>query len=242
MHLFVKLKDNFPQQRTDPERLWFGCFAEYHFLLNFGGLQFLSKTDGIETKYQVHSRWWFKHKWHKTEWVKLVSSVRSSNSHPDLLVIQHPTHFFRSHRSSTLDFHFLSHYSYIKAIMLYKGKTWQDSGILWHTLAYSGILWHTLVYSGILWHTLAYSDVQHQWQVKVPCDVDLGPKIFHLHIHWNSVFARFIQATFPNCDHSSLHLSGQSLKLTHTRGVHLIGKVWVAAEGEEYSVLRLAWV
>ena len=27
----------------------------------------------------------------------------------------HPTtHFFRSHRSSTLDFHFLSHYSYIK--------------------------------------------------------------------------------------------------------------------------------
>ena len=47
-----------------------------------------------------------------------VSSVRSSYSHPDLLVIQHP-HFFRSHRSSTLDFHFLSHYSYIKAIMLY---------------------------------------------------------------------------------------------------------------------------
>merc|ERR1711944_285401 len=74
---------------------------------------------------------------------------------PDLLLI-HPPHFFRSHRSSTLDFHFLSHYSYIKAIMLYKGKTWQDSGILWHTLAYSGILWHTLAYSGILWHTLAY--------------------------------------------------------------------------------------
>ena len=40
----------------------------------------------------------------------LVSSVRSSNSHPDLLVIHPPppTHFFRSHRSSTLDFHFLS--------------------------------------------------------------------------------------------------------------------------------------
>ena len=33
-------------------------------------------------------------------------------------------HFFRSHRSSTLDFHFLSHYSYIKAIMLYKGNHW----------------------------------------------------------------------------------------------------------------------
>ena len=81
-----------------------------------------------------------------------VSSVRSSYSHPDLLLTHHhhPTHFFRSHRSSTLDFHFLSHYSYIKAIMLYKGKTWQDSGILWNTLAYSGIPWHTLAYSGIL--------------------------------------------------------------------------------------------
>merc|ERR1712067_46894 len=37
----------------------------------------------------------------------IFCSVRSSNSHSDLLVIQHPTHFFRSHRSSTLDFHFL---------------------------------------------------------------------------------------------------------------------------------------
>merc|ERR1711978_196678 len=73
----------------------------------------------------------------------IFSSVRSSHSHPDLLVTQqqHP-HFFRSHRSSTLDFHFLRHYSYIKAIMLYKGKTWQDSGILWHTLAYFSILWN----------------------------------------------------------------------------------------------------
>ena len=53
-----------------------------------------------------------------------LSSVRSSYSHPDLLVIHHPTHFFRSHRSSTLDFHFLSHYSYIKAIKLYKGNQW----------------------------------------------------------------------------------------------------------------------
>merc|ERR1711873_363490 len=108
--------------------------------------------------------------------------------------------------SSTQDFHFLSHYSYIKAIMLYKGNHWtrcagfmdaswvqlginndylgsswalpgdnlvmtwgllghyfgktsQDSGILWHTLAYYGILWHTLAYSGILWHTLAYSGI-----------------------------------------------------------------------------------
>merc|ERR1712163_29559 len=39
----------------------------------------------------------------------------------------------------------------------YFGKTWQDSGILSHTLACSGILCHTLAYSGILWHTLAYS-------------------------------------------------------------------------------------
>ena len=135
----------------------------------------------------------------------IISSVRSSYSHPDLLVIHHnhPT-IFRSHRSSTLDFHFLSHYSYIKARMLYKGNHWtrcagfmdaswvrlgitndhlgtswalpgddlgmtwgllghyfgktsQDSGILWHTLAYSGILCHTLSYSVILGYTLSYS-------------------------------------------------------------------------------------
>ena len=54
-----------------------------------------------------------------------VSSVRSSNSHPNLLVTQqHPPTFSDTHRSSTLDFHFLSHYSYIKAIMLYKGNHW----------------------------------------------------------------------------------------------------------------------
>ena len=48
---------------------------------------------------------------------RFISSVRSSYSHPDLLLIHHPTtHFFRSHRSSTLDFRFLSNYSYIKAI------------------------------------------------------------------------------------------------------------------------------
>merc|ERR1712016_82966 len=98
----------------------------------------------------------------------IFSSVRSSNSHPDLLLIHHPT-FSVTHRSSILDFHFLSHYSYIKAMMLYKGKTWKDSeilrqtlaysGILWQTLEYSGILWHSLAYSGILWHTLAYSGI-----------------------------------------------------------------------------------
>merc|ERR1711978_316904 len=119
--------------------------------------------------------------------VGLVSSVRSSNSHPDLLLTHHPTHFFRSHLSSTLDFHFLSHYSYIKeitgldvlaswmphgfdwaSIMMTWGHLgddlgmtwallWQNLARLWHTLAYSGILWHTLKYPVILWHTMAYS-------------------------------------------------------------------------------------
>ena len=48
---------------------------------------------------------------------------------------------------------------YIRAMMLYKGKTWQDFGILWQTLAYSGILWHTLAYPGMFWHTLANSGI-----------------------------------------------------------------------------------
>merc|ERR1711940_81300 len=95
------------------------------------------------------------------------------------------THFFRLHRSSTLDFHFLSHYSYIKAIKLYKGNHWtryagfmdtlwvrlgitdDDLGTSWSlpgdnlgmTWAYSCILWHTLAYSCILLHTLAYSGI-----------------------------------------------------------------------------------
>merc|ERR1711940_465310 len=91
-------------------------------------------------------------------------------------------HFFRSHRSSTLDFHFLSHNSYIMAIMLYKGNYWtrcagfmdaslvrlgitnDDLGTSWGrlgddlgtTLAKLG---ETLAYSGTLWHTLAYSGI-----------------------------------------------------------------------------------
>merc|ERR1711928_27731 len=73
------------------------------------------------------------------------------NSHPELLVI-HP-HFFRSHQSSTLDFHFLSHLGMTWAIL------WQNLARLWHTLAYSGILWHTMAYSDILWYTLAYSGI-----------------------------------------------------------------------------------
>ena len=39
----------------------------------------------------------------------------------------------------------------------YFGKPWQDSGILWHTMAYSVILWPTLAYSDILCYTLLYS-------------------------------------------------------------------------------------
>ena len=54
----------------------------------------------------------------------IFSSVRSSNSHPNLLLTHPTTHFFRSHLFSTQDFHFLSHYSYKKAIMLYKGNHW----------------------------------------------------------------------------------------------------------------------
>merc|ERR1711978_194687 len=88
--------------------------------------------------------------------------TRPHTHHPSRPITDPPPphpHFFRSHRSSILDFHFLSNYSYIKAMMLYKGKTWQDSGILWQTLAYSGILLHTLAYSGIVWHTLAHSGI-----------------------------------------------------------------------------------
>merc|ERR1711978_409972 len=94
----------------------------------------------------------------------IFSSVRSSSSHPDLLLIQHPTHFFRSHRSSTLDFHFLSHYSYIKAIMQYKGNHWthllakcipygynrisqQDSARLWK-MVQVGARWCKMVQDG----------------------------------------------------------------------------------------------
>ena len=54
--------------------------------------------------------------WEVLNLLTIVSSVRSSNSHPDLLLVITTTHFFRSHQASTLDFHFLSHYSYIKQI------------------------------------------------------------------------------------------------------------------------------
>merc|ERR1712004_640779 len=108
-------------------------------------------------------------------------SSSSSPSPPTPRPPPPPPHFFRSHRSSTLDFHFLSHSSYIKAIMLYKGNHWtrcadfMDAswvrlgitkndilGTTWGqlgddlgtTLAKLGKI---LAYSGMLWHTLAYS-------------------------------------------------------------------------------------
>merc|ERR1712211_202102 len=86
-------------------------------------------------------------------------------------------HFFRSHRSSTLDFHFLSHYSYIKGIKLYKGNHWthllaicipygynrtslQDSarlckmvqdGARWCKMVQDGARWYKMVQDGATW-------------------------------------------------------------------------------------------
>ena len=48
--------------------------------------------------------------------MELISSVRSSNSHPDLLLTHNQTLF-----QIALDLHFLRNYGYIKAIMLNKG-------------------------------------------------------------------------------------------------------------------------
>ena len=47
--------------------------------------------------------------------------------------------------------------------MLYKGKTWQDSGILWNTLAYFGILWHTPAYWG-WWSQVAADSAERSSQ------------------------------------------------------------------------------
>ena len=77
------------------------------------------------------------------------------------------TPFFRSHLSSTLDFHFLSHDSYIKAIMLYKGNHWthpmatcipygynrtslQDSA-RWCKMVQDGARWCKMVQDGATW-------------------------------------------------------------------------------------------
>ena len=137
----------------------------------------------------------------------IFSSVRSSNSHPDLLVTHHHQPLFQITPVLNTGLSLSEPLQlYIKAIMLYKGnhwtrcagfmdaswvrlgittddlgtswalpgdnmgmtwgrlghyfcKTWQDSGILWHTLAYSGKLWHTLAHSDIFWHILAYSGI-----------------------------------------------------------------------------------
>ena len=79
-------------------QLWIGKYGLLSWFLQFGFKNLVSL---------VRFKVWF---------CRFVSSVRSSNSHPDLLLIHPPPppHFFRSHRSSTLDFYFLSHYSYIE--------------------------------------------------------------------------------------------------------------------------------
>merc|ERR1711952_438061 len=84
----------------------------------------------------------------------LISSVRSSYSHPDLLLITTPLFQITPVLNTGL--------SLSKPLQLYKGYNAiqrQNLARLWHTLEYSGLLWHTLAYSGILWHTLAYSDI-----------------------------------------------------------------------------------
>ena len=53
-----------------------------------------------------------------------VSSVRSSNSHPDLLVTQQQHPLFQITPVLNTGLSLWSHYSYIKAIMLYKGNHW----------------------------------------------------------------------------------------------------------------------
>ena len=198
-------------------------------------------------------------------WISFVSSVRSSNSHPDLLVIHQHPHFFRSHRSSTLDFH----YSYIKAMMLYKGNHWtrcagfidtswvrlginnddlgtswalpgdnlgmtwgllghyfgktsQDSGILWHTLAYSGILWHNMAYSGATWcnmvqHCAIPCIINNCWRsVPLPCGQYNGHFYIFTYIHINHLEIKTLWKAFVPCcwDHE---LSIEIPKVTEVR-------------------------
>ena len=98
----------------------------------------------------------------------LVSSVGSSNSHPDLLLThqQHPlfqtTPVLNPGLKLSEPLQLYKGYNAIKRKNLARlWHTLEFSGIpgvlLWHTLAYSSILWHTLAYTDILWHTLAYS-------------------------------------------------------------------------------------
>ena len=83
----------------------------------------------------------------------LMSSVGSSYSHPDLLLIHHHQQIFHACMGMTC--------ALIWQILARIWHTLSLSGthfvIFWHTLSFSGILLHTLTYSIILWHTLAYS-------------------------------------------------------------------------------------
>merc|ERR1711973_983590 len=85
----------------------------------------------------------------------IFSSVRSSYSHPDLLLITtNPLFQITPVLNTGL--------SLSEPLQLYKGYNAilrQNLARLWHTLEYSGILWHTLAYSSIVWHTLAYTDI-----------------------------------------------------------------------------------
>merc|ERR1711978_766633 len=89
----------------------------------------------------------------------IFSSVRSSNSHPDLIVTQqHPTFSDQTGPKQQLT-HSEPSGDDLGTTLAKLGKTLSYSGILWHTLAYSGILWHTTAYPNILWHALAYSGI-----------------------------------------------------------------------------------
>ena len=71
-------------------------------------------------------------------------------------------YFFKTWQDSGILLHTLTYSGILWHTLAYFVILWHTmacSRILWHTLAYSGILWYTLAYSGILWHTLAYSGI-----------------------------------------------------------------------------------
>ena len=67
-----------------------------------------------------------------SSWGSFIKKIGGSLGHSTPL-------FFISQRSSTLDYHFLSHYSYIKAIKLYKAIT---GPICWLNVYLMGITGH----------------------------------------------------------------------------------------------------
>ena len=72
--------------------------------------------DGFQ-KFKTDSLWWSKASSADILHIYLVYVLAPSGALIAIPTYYWPTtppHFFRSHRSSTLDFHFLSHYSYIK--------------------------------------------------------------------------------------------------------------------------------